>query len=246
MTAFLRFSQRKDFQYYQPDLTGPSGGDGNGYIHVDRSERFARLHLDRHADLAFGSPPGLHPYARRQGAAVSGRPEPGQPCSAAFKACRPRRISPADSTRRPSPDLPPWAARPAIRSSRILLPGIRSSIISKTLGRHSIKVGYEFLTIRTEILDINPLYGQDTYSGSFSKPTCAQLGQPPPARSRPTPPATASRTSCSASQPDQPGQLHGHQPAAIRALAVRSGRLSRDSEADAERRAAVGVRVAAL
>ena len=34
------------------------------------------------------------------------------------------------------------------------------------------------LIIRTEILDINPLYGQDTYNGQFSKPTCAQLGQP--------------------------------------------------------------------
>ena len=34
MSAFLRFSQRKDLQYYAPDLTGPSGGDGNGYIHV--------------------------------------------------------------------------------------------------------------------------------------------------------------------------------------------------------------------
>jgi len=34
MAAFLRFSQRKDLQYYAPDLTGPSGGDGNGYIHA--------------------------------------------------------------------------------------------------------------------------------------------------------------------------------------------------------------------
>ncbi len=31
--------------------------------------------------------------------------------------------------------------------------------------------------IRTEVLDVNPLYGQDTYNGQFSKPTCAQLGQ---------------------------------------------------------------------
>ena len=46
------------------------------------------------------------------------------------------------------------------------------------MGRHSLKVGYQFLPIRTEILDTNPLYGQDTYSGAFSKPTCAQLGQP--------------------------------------------------------------------
>ena len=44
-------------------------------------------------------------------------------------------------------------------------------------GRHAIKAGYEFQAIRTEVLDTNPLYGADTYSGSFSKPTCTQLGQ---------------------------------------------------------------------
>ena len=43
MTAFLRFSQRKDLQYYAPDLTGPSGGDGNGYIHV----------IDQNASLGY-------------------------------------------------------------------------------------------------------------------------------------------------------------------------------------------------
>ena len=31
MTAFLRFSQRKDNQFYQPTIAGPSGGDGNAY-----------------------------------------------------------------------------------------------------------------------------------------------------------------------------------------------------------------------
>ena len=43
-------------------------------------------------------------------------------------------------------------------------------------GRHSIKMGYEFLVIRTEVLDVNPLYGEDQFTGGFSKPTCAQLG----------------------------------------------------------------------
>ena len=47
-------------------------------------------------------------------------------------------------------------------------------------GRHSLKMGYEFLAIRTEVLDINPLYGQLTYSGQFSKPTAAQCGCTPP------------------------------------------------------------------
>src|SRR5260370_21159729 len=34
MSAFLRFSQRKDNQYFAPDLPGPSGGNGNGYVRV--------------------------------------------------------------------------------------------------------------------------------------------------------------------------------------------------------------------
>ncbi len=43
-------------------------------------------------------------------------------------------------------------------------------------GRHSIKMGYEFLVIRTEVLDVNPIYGEDQFTGGFSKPTCTQLG----------------------------------------------------------------------
>ncbi len=63
------------------------------------------------------------------------------------------------------------------------------------MGRHSLKAGYEFSTIHTEILDVNPLYGQDVYAGQFSKPTCAQLGQAARLhRFPPTPPATISRT----------------------------------------------------
>ena len=47
---------------------------------------------------------------------------------------------------------------------------------SKIVGRHSLKFGYENMVIRTQVLDVNPMYGNDQYLGSFSKPTCAQLG----------------------------------------------------------------------
>ncbi len=49
---------------------------------------------------------------------------------------------------------------------------------SKIWGRHSMRFGYEYVIIRTQVLDVNPMYGYDQYLGSFSKPTCAQLGQP--------------------------------------------------------------------
>lgn len=37
-------------------------------------------------------------------------------------------------------------------------------------GRHSIKTGYEYLTVSTDVQDTNPLMGLDTYSGQYSKP----------------------------------------------------------------------------
>ena len=42
---------------------------------------------------------------------------------------------------------------------------------TKLLGRHSLKAGYEYQRINTEIEDFNPKYGQDGYSGQFSRPT---------------------------------------------------------------------------
>ena len=38
-------------------------------------------------------------------------------------------------------------------------------------GRHSLKSGYEFQHIQTEVQDVNPLYGRDEYAGVFSRPS---------------------------------------------------------------------------
>ena len=42
-----------------------------------------------------------------------------------------------------------------------------------TRGAHSFKSGYEFQRIDTEVQDVNPLYGRDTYNGSFTRPAGA-------------------------------------------------------------------------
>lgn len=41
---------------------------------------------------------------------------------------------------------------------------------SKILGGHSLKAGYEYQSINTDIFDFNPQYGQDNYAGQFSHP----------------------------------------------------------------------------
>lgn len=44
---------------------------------------------------------------------------------------------------------------------------------SKVLGKHTIKSGYEYQAINTDIFDFNPQYGQDNYGGQFSRPAGA-------------------------------------------------------------------------
>ncbi len=76
MSLFLRFSQRKDQQYYQPDLSGPSGGDGNGYIHVLDQNASLGYTWTVTPDLHLRSAPQLHSCAGRQAAALRWRSEP--------------------------------------------------------------------------------------------------------------------------------------------------------------------------
>ena len=42
-----------------------------------------------------------------------------------------------------------------------------------TTKAHSFKSGYEFQRIDTQVQDVNPLYGRDTYNGQFARPAGA-------------------------------------------------------------------------
>jgi len=178
MSAFVRFSQRKDLQYYAPDLTGPSGGDGNGYIHT----------VDQNASLGYTwtiNSTSVFQFRLGFSHMLGGKVPPylGGPSMAS--------MFPGEFQGLPTtPSLTGGidtqtitgltafgrqTSNPQFQNPTLWDPELN---YSKTLRRHSLKVGYQLLPIRTEILDTNPLYGQDTYAGGFSKPTCAQLGQP--------------------------------------------------------------------
>ncbi|HYW44227.1 MAG TPA: TonB-dependent receptor [Bryobacteraceae bacterium] len=177
MSAFLRFSQRKDLQYYQPDLTGPSGGGGNGYIHV----------TDQNASVGYTwtvTPTSLFQARLGFSHILGGKVPPylgGPSMSAMFGGFQGLPATPSltgginTQTITGLTALGRQTSNPQFQNPTSWDPVLS---YSRTLGRHSLKVGYQFLLIHTEILDTNPLYGQDTYSGGFSKPTCAQLGQP--------------------------------------------------------------------
>ena len=56
----------------------------------------------------------------------------------------------------------PQFQNPFVLNARVNLSNIRS--------RHTLKGGYEYQMINTEVDDVNPKYGADTYSGQFSRP----------------------------------------------------------------------------
>jgi hypothetical protein len=176
MSAFLRFSQRKDLQYYEPDLLGPSGGDGNGYIHV----------IDQNASAGYTwtiTPTSLFEARLGFSHILGGKNPPyvgGPSMNALYGGFQ---GLPTTSNLTGGLDtqtisgltaMGRQTSNPQFQNPTSWNPQFN---FSKTLGRHSIKVGYQFLLVHTEILDTNPLYGQDTYSGAFSKPTCTELGQ---------------------------------------------------------------------
>jgi len=45
--------------------------------------------------------------------------------------------------------------------------------VTTLMGRQSIKAGYEFQRINTQVQDVNPLYGLDVYASSFTRPAGA-------------------------------------------------------------------------
>jgi hypothetical protein len=175
MNAFLRWDQRKDIAFFGPADPGPSGGDANGFIHAIQQQaaigytwtvsptslieaRFGFSHV-----LGGKAPPylGGPDIAKEYG--IQGLPS-------SLAGGFPTQVVTGFS----NPTFGRQATNPQFQNPTSFNPKVNYSIVK---GRHSIKTGYEFLAIRTEVLDINPLYGQDTYNNQYSKPTCAQLGQ---------------------------------------------------------------------
>lgn len=175
MNAFLRFSQRKDLQYYQPDISGPSGGNGNGYIHA----------IQQQAAVGFTwtvSPTSLIDARFGFDHILAGKEPPylGGPSMEALYGIPGLPTSPNLTGGLNSQSISGFSqlgrqtSNPQFQNPTSFDPKLNYSLIK---GSHSFKMGYEFEAIRTEVLDVNPLYGADTYAGQFSKPTCAELGQ---------------------------------------------------------------------
>lgn len=171
MTAFLRWSQRKDNQFFQPDLPGPSGGNGNGNVRI----------LDQAAAAGYTwtvTPTSLF-EARLGFTHVLGGKFPvflGAPSVGSIYGVQNVPQSPDFSGGLNTQSVSGYstfgrqATNPQFQNPTTWNPKFNYATI---FGRHALKAGYEFTTIHTEVMDINPVYGLNAYAGQFSRPSAA-------------------------------------------------------------------------
>jgi Carboxypeptidase regulatory-like domain/TonB-dependent Receptor Plug Domain len=168
MNGFLRFSQRKMNVFTQPDIPGPSGGNSNGYTRALNQQAGAgytwainpttffeaRVGVSRTRAGKFppliGGPSMLALYG------ITGLPTDPQLTGGLTN----QTITGLSALGRQSTN--PQFQNPLSFDYKFNL--------SHIMGRHALKAGYEFVAIRTQVNDINPLYGRDAYAGGFSRP----------------------------------------------------------------------------
>jgi hypothetical protein len=171
LSLFGRFGYRNIDSHDQPELPLPSGGGGNGNIYA-RSKQIATGFTWSRTSTSllegrFGwsrteagkNPPGLgsDPIEKMYGIT-------GLPTELRISGGLNTQLISGYSQYGRQETNPQWQY-PEVFTAKLNYTWI--------LKRHSLKAGYEHQFIKTEVQDVNPLYGRDTYSGQFTRPTGA-------------------------------------------------------------------------
>jgi len=168
-TAFVRVSHRKMNNFTPPDIPGPSGGSGNGFVRAlnqaiavgytftmtPRSLLEARYGMTK--TLGGKSPVGVPGPSMRELYGITGLPEDPRVTGGLTQQSISGFMSFGRST-----------TLPQFQNPFVYNPKVNFSF---SYGRHMMKTGYEYQRIHTEIMDVNPTYGNDLYNGQFSKPS---------------------------------------------------------------------------
>ncbi len=171
MTAFARFSQRKVNIFNEPNIPGASGGNSNGYTRVLNQQFSAGYTWTMSPQSVFESRFGMSRTRAGKEPPLVGGPSmlaqygitglPEDP--ALVGGLTSQTISGYSALGR-------QATNPQFQNPLSLDYKFN---YTRVTGRNTMKVGYEFVTIHTQVNDVNPLYGRDAYAGGFSRPSGA-------------------------------------------------------------------------
>jgi hypothetical protein len=166
-----RFGYRDADITDQPPLPLPSGGAGNGFTYVTNKQfALGSTYIPTNNSLLefrFGwsdTIGGKNPPALGSGSAADLYGITGLPTDARVAGGLPTQLITGFS------DLGRQATNPQWQFPTVFNPKIN---YTQTRGRHSMKSGYEFQHIQTEVQDVNPLYGRDQYAGQITRPAGA-------------------------------------------------------------------------
>ena len=166
MTAFIRLSHRKSNYFQGPTIPGASGGDGNGFIRAlnqslgtgwtwtVRPTSLLEFRYGQSLTRAGKAPPYLGGPSMRALYGITGLSED----PALTGGLTQQTVTGFTAFGRQATN-PQWQY-PYVYNPKVNFSNIR--------GRHTMKAGYEYQRIHTEIQDVNPLYGNDLYNGNFS------------------------------------------------------------------------------
>jgi len=170
-TMFGRYSHRLMNNFEPPAIPGPSGGNANGNVRVRNYQIAggATWTMDAKSVMEFrvgvgeteggkfpvfiGQPPASVTYG------ITGLPEDPRFAGGLY----------AQSVGG-YPQFGQQSSNPQFQNPFVINPKVNWT---RMQGRHSIKAGWEYQAINTEIDDFNPKYGQDTYGSRFSAPTAS-------------------------------------------------------------------------
>jgi hypothetical protein len=171
LNGFVRLSHRKVNEFNGPTIPGPSGSGGNGFINVLNQQFVAGATYTLNSGSAFEARLGVSKIEGGKRPPLSGGPSvrelygiTGLPDD--------RTITGGLTTQTINgfSQLGRQATNPQFQNPFTINPRFNYTTLR---GRHSIKTGYEYLAVNTDVQDTNPLMGLDTYAGQFSRPATA-------------------------------------------------------------------------
>jgi hypothetical protein len=154
-----------------PSIPLPSGGGGNGQTYVRNTQVATGVTWTTTSnsllEVRFAwseTTAGKNPPALGSESALSAYGIPGLPTDPRVAGGLPNQIITGFS------DLGRQATNPQWQYPTVFNPKVNYTWLR---GRHSLKSGYEFQHVKTEVQDVNPLYGRDTYAGQLTRPAGA-------------------------------------------------------------------------
>jgi hypothetical protein len=171
LNGFVRISHRKVNEFNGPTIPGPSGSGGNGYINVLNQQLVVGATYAMSNGSALEARLGVSKIEAGKRPPLSGGPSvrelygiTGLPDDRSITGGLTTQTITGFS------QLGRQATNPQFQNPFTINPRIN---YTTSLGRHSLKTGYEFLAVNTDVQDTNPLMGLDTYSSQFSRPSTA-------------------------------------------------------------------------